>query len=265
MPELHMSIASKIETLAWFARRPPLWGQVLVLAKHKLLPDRDTPELRSRATAWCRERAVSLSELCARLDWPEPGSLRASLGEDRWRTACEAAKSVPGAMGGPGHLDLLYTAVLHTRARTVLETGVAYGWSSLALLEALQQTGGRLVSVDMPYVKEGKESFVGTVVPATLRSNWTLLRLADRQGIPRALRALGGRIDLCHYDSDKSYWGRHWAYPILWQALRPGGVFISDDIQDNFAFDDFAQKHGLSAFVLEYEQKYIGIVKKPSA
>ena len=66
---------------------------------------------------------------------------------------------------------------------------------------------GKLVSVDMPYVKRGNEPYVGSVVPPALHENWTLIREPDRNGIAKAIKLHGGRIDLCHYDSDKSWWG----------------------------------------------------------
>ena len=53
-------------------------------------------------------------------------------------------------------------------------------------------------------------------------------------------------LDLCHYDSDKSYYGRRWAYPKLWEALKTGGIFISDDIQDNWAFKEFCVSQRMS-------------------
>ncbi len=69
-------------------------------------------------------------------------------------------------------------------------------------------------------------------------------------------------IDLCHYDSDKSYYGRSYAYPLLWNSLKEGGIFISDDIQDNFAFKDFVESMDLVYAVTEYKGKYIGITRK---
>ena len=53
------------------------------------------------------------------------------------------------------------------------------------------------------------EDNVGCVVHPLLRSNWTLIRKPDIIGLPFALKKLG-KIDLCHYDSDKSYRGRKW-------------------------------------------------------
>ena len=71
-------------------------------------------------------------------------------------------------------------------------------------------------------------------------------------------------LDLCHYDSDKTYYGRRWAYPKLWKALRPGGIFVSDDIQDNFAFREFVESRSLDYRVVESQGKYVGVCRKTS-
>jgi predicted O-methyltransferase YrrM len=151
-------------------------------------------------------------------------------------------------------------------ARRVIETGVAYGWSSLAILSALEgRDGARLVSVDMPYPGRGNEAWVGVAVPEDLRQNWSLLRLPDRPGIPRAVAEQGGTIDLAHYDSDKSWYGRMYAFPHLWKALTPGGLLLMDDIQDNMAFAEIAEEHGLEVAVTTSGGKFVGLTRKPGA
>ena len=91
----------------------------------------------------------------------------------------------------------------------------------------------------MPYPKMDNEDYVGIVIPSFLKEYWHLIRKPDRKGIISGLKMFDQPIDLCHYDSDKSYYGRSYAYPLLWNSLKEGGIFISDDIQDNFAFKDF--------------------------
>ena len=167
-------------------------------------------------------------------------------------------------MGGGSNIHLLYDCVSLSKAQNVIETGVAYGWSSLAILKALAlNNNGKLFSVDMPYPRKKNENDVGIVVPQTLRKNWILLRKPDRPGIINALQKAGGQIDLCHYDSDKSWWGRHYAYPILWESIKSKGLFISDDIQDNLYFSEFIKKKDCKFAVVEYEGKYIGLARKP--
>lgn len=158
----------------------------------------------------------------------------------------------------------MHAAVSISGAVRVVETGVAYGWSSLAILTALHgRRDARLVSVDMSYPKMNNEEFVGMVVPERCRKRWQLIREPDRHGIRKAIIAQGGEIDRCHYDSDKSWWGRQYAYPLLWDALRPGGIFISDDIQDNFAFATLIDAQGASFAVTKSQGKFVGIARKP--
>lgn len=165
-------------------------------------------------------------------------------------------------MGGSADLDLLYGLIYILKPKRLLETGVAYGWSSLAILLAIQNIpDSRLISIDMPYVNRNLDFLVGLAVPDHLQSKWTLLRLADRQGIPKALRRLGD-IDFAHYDSDKSSDGRDFAYPIIWNALTPGGVFISDDISDNDYFIDFSERIGVRPLIVRCEDKFAGILFK---
>ena len=171
-------------------------------------------------------------------------------------------------MGASADLELIYYLARHIDARRVIETGVAYGWSSLALLLSISdQREGILVSTDMPYVLRGGDAFVGCVVPESLRSGWVIFRYPDHEGLPRALKRVP-EIDLCHYDSHKSYEARMWAYPMLWAALRSGGIFISDDIGDDQGFRDFSDQNHLHPIVVaspdtDGHRRYVGILQKP--
>jgi predicted O-methyltransferase YrrM len=166
-------------------------------------------------------------------------------------------------MGGAGNMDLLYTLCDHLRATRVVETGVAYGWTSLAVLLSLQDRPGSLLySVDLPYVDRRNEAWVGVVVPQELRPQWRLMRAADRQGLPVALRE-AGEVDVAHYDSDKSYEGRLFGYPLLWDSLRPGGILVSDDVGDNSGFRDFAASIDVEPVIVADGGKFQGILVKP--
>ena len=168
-------------------------------------------------------------------------------------------------MGGPGHINFIYDAVRILKAKNVVETGVAYGWSSLAILAGfLENNESYLYSVDMSYPKRNNENYVGVVVPERFCKNWKIIDRPDITGIPRALKLIGGQIDLCHYDSDKSREGRSFAYPILWKSLRSGGLFISDDIADNLFFAEFVKITGAPFCVIKVKGKqYMGAIRKP--
>lgn len=254
----------KLRTLAWFAARPDFWPHAAALAVRRLSPSRDTPAHRARATQWAAERAVPVAEALTRVGLATSGAEVPQMPEQVLDEARASAARSPVRMGGSGDLELLFAAVRLSGASRVVETGVAYGWSSLAILVAMDDgRDGRLASVDMPYPKMANEAFVGCVVPERLRERWTLVRQPDRFGLDRAIAAFGGSIDLAHYDSDKSWQGRRWAYPRLWAALRPGGVFISDDIQDNMAFAEMIGRLDLPCAVTRSGTKFVGLARKP--
>lgn len=255
---------AKLKTIFWFLKRPrlypELWHHLTESKKNRI-----SPEEREESGAWCAQLAVDTATALAQLTGEPPSPLLKDLFPDVFARAERIARECPVKMGGPGDLNLLYALAVHCRAAHVVETGVAYGWSSLALLLALKdRPEARLVSTDMPYPDRNNDAYVGCVVPEPLRPQWQILRYADRQGLPKALKLLG-RIDLCHYDSDKTRQGRLWAYPLLWDALRPGGYFISDDIGDNTAFRDFAAGIGSTPVIVGGAKRFVGIIRKPPA
>jgi predicted O-methyltransferase YrrM len=259
-----MSISSKAATAAWFLRRPVFWRQGGELLRRKFMRDMDGPGQRAKAGQWAAERAVPVKSALEAVGLLGAGDSVPELSPAILVEAEGLAQRVTTLMGGAGDLGLIYAAVRLSAARRAVETGVAYGWSSLAILAALAENGGgRLASVDMPYAKLNNEPFVGVVVPETLRPDWTLIRLPDRNGLKDAIAQFSGSIDFAHYDSDKSYYGRGFAYPLIWHALAPGGVFISDDIQDNLRFAEFVAEKSVSFAVTECAGKFVGICRKP--
>lgn len=255
----------RLQTVLWWLRRPRLYPEFLRLQAGKLFGARNTgAEERTEALAWCRARAEETGAALERLTGRPPAYEVRERYEAFFRSATERADQSPVEMGGPGNIDLLYWLVERAEASRVLETGVAYGWSSLAILLSLEhREGAGLISTDRPYPRYGDEAFVGCAVPRSLRAKWRVIDRADRQALPRALQMMP-EIDLCHYDSDKSYDGRMWASPRLWRALRPGGFFVADDIEDNLAFRDFAARVGVEPLVVSWSGHFVGVLVKPT-
>ena len=183
------------------------------------------------------------------------------LFSDEFNIALQKEQSCPIKMGGAGALELIYHACEFAQAKNVLETGVAYGWSSFAALQSLSKRQGYLYSSDMPYLGQDGDQYVGYVVPEKLKTNWKLFRYADRESLPRIF-AENSVFDVVHYDSDKAYEGMTWAYENLYSHLKLGGVFISDDINDNSAFQDFCEKKQIEPTIITFENKYIGVFIK---
>lgn len=169
-------------------------------------------------------------------------------------------------VGGPALYELLYFLVRYLGPANVVETGVAAGWSSRAILDAMRANDyGRLVSVDLPYSRlesmVGKphisDDQVGLMVDDHLRDRWSLLVGSDRERLPVAL-SLAGKVDLLHYDSDKDYDGRAWAMKTAEPVLSPDATIVMDDIRDNSFFMDYVRTRGKPFAVVNNKEGIIG-------
>jgi len=252
---------NKFLIVIWYLLRPKFYPHFFHLIKRQFLSNHDTAEIRNKAHQWATENTIPYIDALKKLNLKgDVVGLHSDLIKEGHKLAIKSSTK----MGGSGHIHLLYDCVRLLKPQKVIETGVAYGWSTLAILKALSETStGKLYSVDMPYPRKNNEKDVGIVVPQYLRKNWFLFRKPDRPGIIDAVNTASGEIDLCHYDSDKSWWGRHYAYPILWKSLKSKGLFISDDIQDNLYFSEFVKNKSLKYAVVEFEGKFIGLIRKP--
>jgi predicted O-methyltransferase YrrM len=257
---------SKVGTAVRYLVRPRTYPFLTRRLRESLFGGpRGLDNTRAKAEAWCRQRLQESAAALNALGVASAVDLRATF-PDVFAGADARVAACPYPMGGGAGLDFLYACVKGVGANTVVETGVAYGWSSLAVLLALRdRPDGRLVSTNLHYPQFGDESFVGCAVPDDLRARWTLLRGTDKVVLPDAITA-ARPFDVCHYDSDKSYGGRMVSYRLLWAGLRVGGLFISDDIGDNLAFAHFCRITGHRPVVIGAAArdgtKFIGAIRK---
>ena len=167
------------------------------------------------------------------------------------------------SLGGGGHYILLYFLIRKFKLLNIVETGVAAGWSSLAILKALEKNGnGHLYSSDFPYFRfKDPEKYIGYLAKdETNKENWFLDIRGDDIALPAIIEKLDDKdIDLFHYDSDKSYSGRVKALKILSSKINFKTIIIFDDIQNNLHFKDFVETNRKEFFVLEFEGKFLGI------
>ncbi|MBP7173651.1 MAG: class I SAM-dependent methyltransferase [Cloacibacterium sp.] len=213
------------------------------------------------AENWCAENAVSQQFAIENILGFQNFEKIEKKYTEEFIFAKDAEKNCPVKMGGAGALDLIYYLNEFVASKNAVETGVAYGWSSLAALLSLKNRNGVLYSSDMPYLGKDNDQYVGCVVYKNLKPLWKLFRFADKESLPKIFK-IQNTFDFVHYDSDKSYNGRMWAYPILFEKLRKGGVLMSDDIGDNAAFMDYCQQHQLNPTIVEFDGKYAGFVIK---
>lgn len=242
------------------ARDPRVARELITKVRRRREPNR-----RAEATRWARERAVSIDGWCTTIDsnlWKEVSTSC----EDLARDARSRLEQLGLEMGGGGAYPLLMFITRLLKPKVVLETGVAAGWSSRSILEALQRNGsGKLYSTDFPYFRhQDPEEHIGWVVPTELKVGWHLDIRGDRIALPGIVTSLD-EIDMFHYDSDKSYRGRSFAMTCISKKLSPQAVVIMDDIQDNLYFHDFVRDNTSNPIVFEFEGKFIGAVGLPAS
>lgn len=133
------------------------------------------------------------------------------------------------------------------KPNVVVETGVADGFSTSFILQALQMNGfGRLYSVDLPNqpgqeVQKGR--LTGWLVPDGLRPRWELILGSSKEKLPPLLSRLK-KIDIFYHDSDHSYENMSFEFNFSFPYIAEGGLIMADDITDNSAFDNFCTSIG---------------------
>jgi len=253
-------ITRVFKTFIDYLKRPDLYPELGRKVLKNTINRNNAFKGKDKTNSWASSKAISQQEAVSRLFKIDGFSFRKDF-ENVLKQSSQREHDCPIKMGGPGALELIYYACEFTKAQKVVETGVAYGWSSLASLLSLEKRNGTLYSSDMPYLGQNGDQFVGYIVPENLKTNWKLFRFADKESLPKIFGE-NQVFDVVHYDSDKSYNGRIWAYNELYKHLRKGGVFISDDIGDNSAYQDFCEKNNIQTEIIEFEGKYVGVFIK---
>jgi predicted O-methyltransferase YrrM len=230
-----------------------IFGKIInkIVGKNKISPGN---------MKWLQENAIEVEDFLKDLD---PSLWQEAVAETNIiRTNAEKTlKDIEYDLGGGGAYDLLYFLVRYLRPRTIVETGVAAGYSSYACLQAIRANKeGRLLSSDFPYFRlPDPENYIGIIIPEELKNDWSLFIEGDRKNFVKIL-GLCDEIDLLHYDSDKSYAGRAYALSLLAPRLTDRSVILMDDIEDNNFFFDFVEKKSLkNVQVFRFENKYLAM------
>ncbi|HEY1197830.1 MAG TPA: class I SAM-dependent methyltransferase [Thermoplasmata archaeon] len=155
-----------------------------------------------------------------------------------------------------GAASVLYAIARSRRPTYVLETGVANGFSSYAILSALAANevehpgdGGFLTSFD-------PAPDTGRLVPVELRKGrWDLVR---------GVFDTPSRFDLFFHDSLHTYANMLREYWLAWPGLPDGGLLLSDDVESNFAFIDFARSVRVRPATLVSARSVFGVLVKPA-
>lgn len=258
---------SKISTAIYFLKHPKWYSDLVrrLFLNIRNISSSSIENTQEEATAWAKEHCVEVGLVLAKFHGEEL-RLKDEFLDDVKRA--EELENISGSQKGWGASgDFLYSLSEALQATRVVETGVAHGYSSLAMLLSLQKRRGILKSVDMPDPDLSSFDMVGRAVPERLKASWELVLAPDFVGLPSILRS-EANLDLCHYDSDKTAEGRRFAYPLLWKSLRKGGLLVSDDIADNIAFKEFSESVNQKPIVVSTTgsgqggARYVGILIK---
>jgi hypothetical protein len=143
--------------------------------------------------------------------------------------------------GDAGFMRAIWCLIRHLRPSNVIETGVAHGFSSRFILEALERNGpGHLWSIDLPPLDPALQSQVGLAVGNRYPDRWSFIKGSSRRRLPGLLSQLG-RIDLFIHDSLHTERNVRFESDLAWRALKPGGALVIDDIDSNLGFQSFTE------------------------
>ena len=157
--------------------------------------------------------------------------------------------------GDPGLLRAVWCLARHLQPANVVETGVARGFTSRFILEALERNGaGRLWSIDRPPpTKPELHGQVGAAVLDHLHHRWSYIKGSSAQRLPGLLSRLG-QIDLFIHDSRHTERNVRFELDRAWAVLRPGGALVVDDIDLNWGFRSFTHMHPRHEFLICYAE-----------
>lgn len=126
----------------------------------------------------------------------------------------------------PATAELLSLVVRVTSARRVVEIGTANGFSTVWLADAMVDTGGRVVSVDLAAMDGARVTLAGADAAQPGLAQRVELRREDGGAFLAGLE--DGCLDLLFLDAERTEYPRWWPHPV--RVLRPGGVLAIDNV-----------------------------------
>lgn len=158
----------------------------------------------------------------------------------------------------------LYALCKIIQPEMVVETGVAYGLSSLYILQALHENNkGILHSIDYTFSPWQRKEMIGSAIPEFLRDRWRFVFGPSSEKLSKVLFNIG-KLDIFFHDSLHTYKNMKYEFDTVWPYIKSGGLLVSDDVANNNAFYDFCTSQKLESFILPQKlNSFLGIVKKP--
>jgi predicted O-methyltransferase YrrM len=153
--------------------------------------------------------------------------------------------------------SLLYSLVRSKKPDVIVETGVANGFSTNAIMKAIEisKKNAQLHSFDvLPETKNaylGKGKWVFHILP--LRNTHTALSKKVND-LPK--------VDIWLHDSNHGYRWQKFEFLLALSRLTKNGILISDDIDASPAWAELAKTHFRKSYIVFDSRKFIGIAFK---
>ena len=152
---------------------------------------------------------------------------------------------------------LLYALVKANNPKIVIETGVANGITTNAIMKALEfnENKGELHSFDV--LKETSKAYIGS-------GNWNFHLLNVKNSHKQLMSEIIKlpKVDIWVHDSNHGYRWQKFEYLLALKSLNSGGILISDDIDASPAWGELSKTHFRKSFIIFDSRKFIGIAIK---
>jgi predicted O-methyltransferase YrrM len=150
--------------------------------------------------------------------------------------------------------SLLYVLVKSKKPQFAVETGVANGISTNAIMSALEHDNftGSLHSFDV--LPETKVAYLG-------KGKWKFHLLDKRRKHKQLSEVIENfpQVDIWLHDSNHGYRWQKFEYLLALRSLSQDGILISDDIDASPAWGETIPKYFKESFIIFDSRKLIGI------
>lgn len=154
-------------------------------------------------------------------------------------------------------LRSIYAAVKLMHPKVMIETGVGPGTTSTAILTALRDVGGKLVSFDLgEKFGEDEQIPVGEVVPRDLKGNWNLVFGDSSKTLPEEINKIAP-VDIFFHDSDHTYEHVTFELETFYKHASERFLIIIDNFNWSNAPYDFCSKYGLTLYHIADDMCFI--------
>ena len=145
----------------------------------------------------------------------------------------------------------LYILCRILKPKNIIETGVAYGLSSVYILKALKENQvGTLHSIDSVFRPWQSKEMIGAIIPDELKSRWNFIFGKSSEKLELIFNKIEN-ADIFIHDSLHTYKNMIFEFESAEKNLKKSGIILSDDVLDNDAFYDFTNKKELENYLIK--------------